>query len=235
MHALEKNLSFAPMSLINPDVLSFYKELSRNNTREWFEPQKTRFKALEIEIKQYVEEIKNTLNEADEIERAKIFRIYRDVRFSKNKTPFKTHFGISFHRKKPHLRGGYYVHITPGESFIASGFWNPEKEDLYRIRKEMEVDAAGLRDVIDSLDLKFNWGDLQGDEVKTAPKGFSKEHVDIDLIRKKQYLFIKKFSDKDVLAPNFQEQIIIHFKAIRPFFDYMTSVLTTDLNGVSLL
>ena len=223
------------MSKINPDVITFYKELSENNTREWFEPQKKRFKSLELEIKQYAEEIKNNLNETDEIEHAKIFRIYRDVRFSKNKTPFKTHFGISFHRKKPDLRGGYYIHISPGDSFIATGFWNPDKDDLYRIRKEMEVDAKEFREIINEDDFKFHWGNLQGEEVKTAPKGFSKEHPDIDIIRKKQFLFIKKFTDKDVLARNFSEQIITNFKAIRPFFDHMTSILTTDLNGVSLL
>ena len=223
------------MSKINPDVITFYKELSENNTREWFEPQKKRFKSLELEIKQYAEEIKNNLNETDEIEHAKIFRIYRDVRFSKNKTPFKTHFGISFHRKKPDLRGGYYIHISPGNSFIATGFWNPDNDDLYRIRKEMEVDAKEFREIINKDEFKFHWGNLQGEEVKTAPKGFSKEHPDIDMIRKKQFLFIKKFSDKNVLARNFSEQIITHFKAIRPFFDHMTSILTTDLNGVSLL
>ena len=223
------------MSKINPDVITFYKELSENNTREWFEPQKKRFKSLELEIKQYAEEIKNNLNETDEIEHAKIFRIYRDVRFSKNKTPFKTHFGISFHRKKPDLRGGYYIHISPGNSFIATGFWNPDNDDLYRIRKEMEVDAKEFREIINKDEFKFHWGNLQGKEVKTAPKGFSKEHPDIDMIRKKQFLFIKKFSDKNVLARNFSEQIITHFKAIRPFFDHMTSILTTDLNGVSLL
>jgi len=223
------------MSKINPDVLAFYKELEKNNTREWFEPQKSRFKGLEAEIKQYAEEIKQGLIETDEIDRAKLFRIYRDVRFSKNKTPFKTHFGISFHRKKPHLRGGYYLHIAPGDSFIATGFWNPDKDDLFRIRKEMEVDAAELREVMADAELQAHWGGLQGDEVKTAPKGFSKEHADIDLIRKKQYLFMKKFTDKEVLSADFQKQILFHFKAIRPFFDYMSNVLTTDLNGVSLL
>ena len=223
------------MSPINPDVFTFYRELKENNIREWFEPQKSRFKALESEIKEYTEELKNNLNKTDEIERAKIFRIYRDVRFSKNKTPFKTHFGISFHRKKPQLRGGYYLHIAPEDSFIATGFWNPEKEDLLRIRKEMEVDAAELRDVIADSKIKSYWGDIEGEELKTAPKGFSKDHVDIDLIRKKQFLFVKKFTDKEVLALDFQDQIIKHFQAIRPFFDYMTNILTTDLNGVSLL
>ncbi|MDG1761899.1 MAG: DUF2461 domain-containing protein [Flavobacteriaceae bacterium] len=223
------------MSRINPDVFTFYRELKENNTREWFEPQKSRFKALESEIKEYTEELKNNLNKTDEIELAKIFRIYRDVRFSKNKTPFKTHFGISFHRKKPQLRGGYYLHIAPEDSFIATGFWNPEKEDLLRIRKEMEVDAAELRDVIADSKLKSYWGDIEGEELKTAPKGFSKDHADIDLIRKKQFLFVKKFTDKEVLALDFQDQIIKHFEAIRPFFDYMTNILITDLNGVSLL
>ena len=100
------------MSKINPDVLAFYKELEKNNTREWFEPQKSRFKGLEVEITHYAEEVKQGMSETDEIDRAKLFRIYRDVRFSKNKTPFKTHFGISFHRKKPHLRCWYYLRIA---------------------------------------------------------------------------------------------------------------------------
>ena len=181
------------MSKINPDVFAFYTELTQNNTREWFDPQKPRFKSLETEIKQFAEELKNALNQTDEIERAKLFRIYRDVRFSNDKTPFKTHFGISFHRKKPQLRGGYYLHIAPGDSFIATGFWDPNKDDLLRIRKELEMDAQELRNLMANPKLKSYWGELQGDEVKSAPKGFSKEHADIDLIKKKQYLFKKKF------------------------------------------
>ena len=223
------------MSKINPEVFAFYTELTQNNTREWFDPQKPRFKSLETEIKQFAEELKNALNQTDEIERAKLFRIYRDVRFSKDKAPFKTHFGISFHRKKPQLRGGYYLHIAPGDSFIATGFWDPNKDDLLRIRKELEMDAQELRNLMANPKLKSYWGELQGDEVKSAPKGFSKEHADIDLIKKKQYLFIKKFTDSEVLAADFQKHLIEHFNAIRPFFDYMSSVLSTNLNGESLL
>ena len=139
---------------LNPDILSFFAELESNNNREWFEPQKKRFKALEAEMKQFSADLVEAMNEHDNIDRYKLFRLYRDVRFSKDKTPFKTHFGISFHRKKPHLRGGYYLHIAPGDTFIATGFWNPDKDDLYRIRKEMEVDAAELRDVIADDELK---------------------------------------------------------------------------------
>ena len=223
------------MNTINPDVFKFYRALEKNNNREWFEPQKERFKVLEAEIKAFNDGVKTGLEESDEIEKIKIFRIYRDVRFSKNKTPYKTHFGISFHRKKPNLRGGYYLHIAPQNSFIATGFWNPDPKDLLRIRKELELDGDELLEIINKNNFKNIWGEIQGDSVKTSPRGFSIDHPSIDLIRRKQYIFIKKFDDKSVLSPEFQNQVIKNFKAIRPFFDYMTNVLTTDLNGVSLL
>jgi uncharacterized protein (TIGR02453 family) len=223
------------MNTINPEVFKFYRALEKNNNREWFEPQKERFKVLEAEIKAFNDGVKTALQESDEIEKVKIFRIYRDVRFSKNKTPYKTHFGISFHRKKPNLRGGYYLHIAPQNSFIATGFWNPDPKDLLRIRKEFEFDSEELLEITNKDNFKNIWGEIQGDSVKTSPRGFSIDNPSIDLIRRKQFIFIKKFDDKSVLSPEFQNQVIKSFKAIRPFFDYMTNVLTTDLNGVSLL
>jgi len=112
---------------------------------------------------------------------------------------------------------------------------DPNPADLLRIRKEMEVDATELRAVIGETSFKKTWGPLQGNAVKTAPKGFAKDHPDIDLIRQKQFLFNKKFEDKSVLSSGFQNEVISSFTAIRPFFDYMSSVLTTDLNGESIL
>lgn len=223
------------MENINPDIFTFYKDLDKNNNREWFESHKPRFKALESEVKDFNEIVKFGLEETDDIEKVKMFRIYRDVRFSKNKTPYKTHFGVSFLRKKPNLRGSYYMHLAPQNSFIASGFWNPNPMDLLRIRKDLEMDAQELRDVITDFTFKKVWGELQGDVVKTSPKGFNIDHPNIDLIRHKQFLFIKRFDDKSVLSSDFQEEVIKSFSAIRPFFDLMTNVLTTDLNGVSLL
>ena len=79
-----------------------------------------------------------------------VFRIYKDVRFSKDKTPYKTHFAIAFHRTKPKYRGGFYIHIQPGNTFVASGFWNPNKDDLFRIRKEIESDGDYFRGVIEN-------------------------------------------------------------------------------------
>ncbi|RZW42929.1 MAG: DUF2461 domain-containing protein [Flavobacteriaceae bacterium] len=221
---------------IKKSVFDFFKKLEKNNNRDWFNTNKKEFKTIEAEVKQNYHDILEALNKHDEIDDFKMFRIYRDVRFSKNKLPYKTHFGGSFRRKKPELRGGYYLHIQPNnESFIATGFWEPNKEDLFRIRKEFEQDDDEIREVINDKAFKKVWGELVGDEVKTAPKGFNKEHKAIDLIRKKQFIFTKKFTDKEVLSPNFIKDVDSAFKAIRPYFDYMSDVLTTDLNGVSLL
>lgn len=225
------------MSITIPKAsLDFFKKLHKNNNREWFTENKPEFKAIEAEIKSVYSEINDRLNAYDEIDKMKIFRVYRDVRFSKDKTPYKTHFGGSFHRKKPELRGGYYLHIAPNnESFIATGFWEPQKEDLLRIRKEFEMDADEMRKIMSNKKFKDTWGDIVGDEVKTAPKGFNKEDKNIDLIKKKQFIFTKKFTDKEILAPDFLNTVDDAFKTIRPYFDYMSDVLTTNLNGESLI
>ena len=223
------------MSGINPQVFSFFTALAKNNNREWFEANKPKFKTLENEVKVFTKEVERALQLHDKIQKAKMFRIYRDVRFSKNKTPYKTHFGIAFHREKPAFRGGYYIHLEPGNSFLGVGFWGPSPEDLFRIRKELELDAEELRKIMAQSDFKKYWGELSGDEVKTAPKGFDKAHSNIDLIKKKQYVFLKNFTDHQVFSDDFVDLIDEHFQHIRPYFDYMSNVLTTDLNGESLL
>ena len=222
--------------MISKDVFSFLKILQKNNNRGWFHEHKASFKEVEIGVKQFYAQLFEQLNTVDSIDTFKVFRIYRDVRFSKNKLPYKTHFSGSFHRTKPELRGGYYLHLAPqNESFIATGFWDPNKEDLLRIRKEFETDAQEIRALMEASEFKNVWGTLQGDELKSAPRGFDKLDPNIDLIRRKQFIFTKKFTDKEVLSKGFEQQVIDDFEVIRPYFDYMSSVLTTNLNGESTL
>jgi uncharacterized protein (TIGR02453 family) len=222
--------------MISKNVFSFLKTLQKNNNREWFNAHKSEFKTIELGVKQYYRQLYEQMNMFDSIDSFKLFRIYRDVRFSKNKLPYKTHFGGSFHRTKPELRGGYYLHIAPNnESFIATGFWDPNKEDLFRIRKEFEMDSNEIRELMEHPEFKSVWGELQGEELKSAPRGFDKQDPNIDLIRRKQFIFTKKFTDKKVLSTGFEKEVIHSFKVIRPYFDYMSSVLTTNLNGESIL
>lgn len=222
---------------VSKSVFSFFKKLEKNNNRDWFNDNKLEFKAIEKEVKAYYQAIYKNLNQHDDIDQLKVFRIYRDVRFSKNKLPYKTHFGGSFHRTKPKLRGGYYLHIQPNnESFIATGFWEPTKEDLLRIRKEFEMDDSEIRAILANKKFNSIWGStFVGDELKTAPRNFDKDHKAIDLIKKKQFIFIKKFTDNQVLSDSFLSEIDAAFKAVRPYFDYMSDVLTTNLNGESLV
>lgn len=222
--------------LITKEIIQFLKRLKKNNNREWFAEHKVTFKTIEASAKAFYNSLMEELNTHDDIEKLKMFRIYRDVRFSKDKTPYQPHFAGSFSRLGTRLRGGYYLRIRPdGESFMACGFWLPEKEDLLRIRKELELDASEFKKVINEKSFKKAWGELKGEELKTAPKGFDKEDPNIDLIRKKGYIFTHEFTDEEVLSPGFFEDVSSRFKAIRPFFDLMSDILTTNLNGESLL
>jgi len=217
-------------------ALVFLNKLKLNNNRDWFNEHKVEYQSLQKEIKKFYEDIKLNLEQEDEIEKLKMFRIYRDVRFSKDKTPYNYHFAGSFSRSGKQLRGGYYLRIRPGESFLAGGFWQPDKEDLFRIRKEIEISDLELRNILaESNFKKYFGGILVGEELKTAPKGFQKDHPAIDLIRKKGFIAVRNFSDKEVLSPNFLMEVNKSFKALRPFFDYMSEVLTTDLNGESTI
>jgi len=216
-------------------TLDFLKKLEKNNNRDWFADNKTEYTNALAEVKSLFNDVYTHMQTHDQFDKMKLFRIYRDVRFSKNKQPYKNNFGGAFHRAKPQLRGGCYLQIQPDNNFMAIGFWSPEKEDLLRIRKEFEQDDQEIREILNNKKFKSIWGSLVGDEVKTAPKGFSKEHKSIDLIRKKQFIFTKKYTDKEVSSQDFLNDVDIAFKSIRPYFNYMSDVLTTDLNGVSLL
>ena len=223
------------MNSVPRNTISFLKKLKLNNNRDWFNDNKEEFKDIQSGVKTFAQDVNDSLNVSDNIEKLKIFRIYRDLRFSKDKTPYKKNIGMAFHRAKPELRGGYYLEISADQSFIAVGFWNPNKEDLLRIRKEIEIDGQEFKRIINQKKIKDIWGDIKGEEVKTSPKGFKSEHEYIDLIKKKQFIFIKNLNEKEILDKNFQKQLISYFVSIRPFFDYMSEILTTNLNGESLI
>ncbi|CAM1353924.1 DUF2461 domain-containing protein [Tenacibaculum insulae] len=221
---------------LEKSTLQFLKELKENNNRDWFTEQKDAFKEVQNHAKDFYSAIRTGLETHDEIDKFKLFRIYRDVRFSKDKTPYQPHFAGSFSRKGKHLRGGYYLRIRPGESFLAGGFWEPNKEDLLRIRKEIEMDAADFRDILkDPEFVQLFGGEFEGEELKSAPRGFDKNHPDIDLLRKKGFIAVRNFTDKEVLSKDFLSEINKSYKALRPFFNLMSDVLTTNLNGESLL
>lgn len=227
------------MATISKSSFEFLKALKANNNREWFNENKDEYQIQHQNIIDFADELLEKLKEHDNIEtpsgKKSLFRIYRDVRFSKDKSPYKTNWAGGFKRATKHLRGGYYFHIEPGAVFVGGGFWAPNKEDLQRIREDIAMDASELRKIINSKPFKETFGSLHGDQLKTAPKGFDKDHPDVDLLRYKQFIVSKKFTDKEALSSDFAEKMNDAFKKMRPFFDYMSESVTTDANGVSIV
>ena len=220
--------------MLQNSIFQFLIQLKENNNREWFAENKKAFQTEEKLAKTFFTAVYTDLEKIDSLDKMQVFRIYRDVRFSKNKLPYKNHFSVGFNRAKPLLRGGMYLHIENNASFVGGGFWEPNAADLFRMRKEIEMDASELRAIIAEESFQKYFKTLEGEELKTAPKGFDKTHPDIDLIRKKQFLLTRSFTNKEVLSANFQSEVIATFKAMRPFFNYMSDVLSIDLNGESI-
>jgi uncharacterized protein (TIGR02453 family) len=221
---------------VNPSIFQFLNTLKNNNNREWFAENKDYYLEEEKKIKSFFTSIFQGIQSVDNLEGMKAYRIYRDVRFSKDKTPYKTYRSCSYKRATEDLRGGYHLEITPEGSFLAVGFWQPNKEDLLRIRKEFELDGNTITEILESKDIKRMFGGFhKGNSLKKAPKGFDKNHPNIKLINKKDFILMKRFTDKEVLHKNFQKTVLNSFETIRPFFDYMSSVLTSNLNGESLI
>jgi len=220
---------------ITQSNFTFLKDLEKNNNRDWFTEHKKRYLAEHENVVGFADALIAAMGEVDNIEtptgKKSLFRIYRDTRFSNNKTPYKTHWSGGLKRATKLLRGGYYFHIQPGESFVGGGFWGPNPDDLKRIREDIAQDDSELRKIIGDKTFVETFGTLHGDQVKTAPKGYSKDHPAIDLLRYKSYTIMRSFSDKEVLAPDFLNQVVDTFGKMRPFFDYMSEVLTTDSNG----
>ena len=227
------------MTYITKDTFDFLGELKENNNRDWFTENKPRYEKSHKEVYTFADSIIEKLNEFDKIETASgkksLFRIYRDVRFSKNKDPYKTNRTGSFSRAGADRRGGYYFCIEPGNSMIGGGFYQPNSDDLNLIRKQIELDAEPLRKVINSKSFKNYFGELLGEQLKTVPRGFEKDDPNIDLLRYKGFYVMHKFEDKEVMASDFVDKVIEGYKTIQPFFEVMTNYLTTDLNGESLI
>jgi uncharacterized protein (TIGR02453 family) len=222
---------------IPSSALDFLKLLRENNNRDWFHANKELFLEQQMHIERFADVLLSRMQVHDVIENVSgkscLQRIYRDTRFSKDKTPYKTHWAGGFTRATAKRRGGYYFHLEPRNSFMAGGFWAPNSADIRRIRDDIGFDATPLRNIINNSTFVETFGQLHGERLKTMPKGFDKEHEAGDLLRYKQFLLIRRFTDDDVLSPSFPamcDQTYIH---MRPFFDYMSEVLTMDADGVS--
>lgn len=196
---------------ISKSTLQFLKDLKLNNNRPWFNENKDRYTTAHENMIEWAEALIDEMSHHDNLVpmtgKKSLMRIYRDVRFSKDKSPYKKNFGGGLKRATKWLRGGYYYHIEPGATFLGGGFWNPNPADLKRIRVEIASDDKPLRKIIADKTFIKTFESLKGETVKTAPKGFDKNHPAIDLLRHKQFLVSRKFTDKEVLSKDFLSKV----------------------------
>jgi uncharacterized protein (TIGR02453 family) len=234
-----KKQAIMSSAIIHPSTLKFLTKLSKNNNRDWFNANKDEYLQAQADMEKFADALIVKMNVHDQIEtssgKKSLYRIYNDVRFSKDKAPYNPRFAGSLRRTKPELRGGYYYWIKPSASHVGCGFGSPSPEDLKRARLDISDNYKDWKKLLNSRSIKTTFGKMRGSQVATAPKGFDKDHPAIELLRYKQFWFEHSFTDKEVVAENFLDQVNKTFKTIRPFFNYMSEVLTTDLNGESLL
>jgi uncharacterized protein (TIGR02453 family) len=225
-------------AIIQKDSLDFLTELSKNNNRDWFNNQKDRYIKARDNIIAFADALLAEMNKHDHLEtesgKKSVYRIYKDVRFAKDKTPYNTHWSASFKRATKKLRGGYYFRIEPGNSGLVAGFWGPDADDMKRIRQDIDANYPAWRDLLGDKTLVTTFGSLYGEQLGSAPRGYTKDHPAIDLLRYKQFMVRHLFTDEEVLSPDFLFKMNEVFKKMRPFLDFMSEVLTTDANGVDL-
>jgi uncharacterized protein (TIGR02453 family) len=225
--------------IIQKSTFDFLKKLSQNNNRDWFNTNKDRYEEAKQNAESFMDALIAKMNSHDRLEnvsgRKSLYRIYNDVRFSKDKSPYNPRFAGYLKRSKPELRGGYYIWLKPGGSKVGCGFSYPNSDDLLRVRQDITTNYSDWKRLLKAKSITGNFGQMLGDQVKTTPRGFSADDPAIELLRYKQFWFEREFSDREVLSKDFLQLVNNTYKGIRPFFDYMTDVLGTDLNGESIL
>ena len=213
-------------------TLAFLKDLSSNNQRDWFQANKKAYDQSRSEVLNLCGHVINELSKYDplvaDIPPAKaLFRIYRDTRFSANKTPYKNNqgFWLSPGNVKDSI-AGYYVHIQPKESFIAAGIYMPQAKELNAIRQEINFNHKALRKILDNKSFREFWGGLMDDQLKTMPRGFEKDHPAADLLKYKSIVVTKKLSDKEVISDGLPIKIAEALSSAIPFVHFINEALS---------
>ena len=213
-------------------TLKFLKQLSKNNSKEWFDVNRKTYELCKLEFENVVKSVidKSILfdNQLNGLEAKKcLFRINKDIRFSKDKTPYKTNFGASINPGgKKSMIPGYYLHLEPGKSFLAGGCYQPLPEMLAAIRQEIDYHADDFKKIISTKDFKTYFKELsQDDKLKTAPKGYEKIHSEIGLLQHKHFIVIHHLKDEEILSKNFPTQVAKIFKAMLPLNQFLRTCM----------
>jgi uncharacterized protein (TIGR02453 family) len=223
--------------MLSKDSLQFLEDLKANNNRDWFLENKKRYDIFKKDYHQLVSDFLDAMKPLDPaLEMLEVknctFRINRDIRFSKDKSPYKDHLGVWLSSgAKGANRSGYYVHIAKSGSFVAGGLYCPEAEDLKKVRKEIAFFHEDLEEILNNKDFKKEFGDFDKNEnnvLKNPPRGYEKEHPAIELLKLKSFETSKKFDIEEVTKADFVAKMSKKLILLKPLNEFINRALTSE-------
>ncbi len=210
----------------------FIRQLCLHNHKEWFDAHKTDYLAAKTDFEQLVQQLLDGLAVQDATMAALqvkdcVFRIYKDVRFSKDKTPYKTHMGASFQAGgKKSVKAGYYFHYEPGgHSFAGGGLWMPAAPELKKVRQEIDYNFDELQEIISGKQFKKYFGKPEGDTLKNAPQGYTADNPAIELLKLKSFIVMHPLTDERCTQPGLAKEILKVFAAMQPLLVFLNRAL----------
>lgn len=216
--------------MLAKQTLTFLKELGENNTRDWFNENRKRYEIAKKDFEQLTSRLIQEVTLLQELGNTQpkdcIFRINRDIRFSKNKAPYKQWLSAAIGPGGRHSgRVDYYLHVQPGgETFLGAGMWSPTPAQLAKFRQEVDYNASELKAIINNEEFRDFFPEIHGQVMKTSPKGFDKNHPEIELLRRKELFFSHRFTDKEVLSDTFVPHIMRGIVLIKPYCDFLNYI-----------
>jgi uncharacterized protein (TIGR02453 family) len=220
--------------MISTPTLLFLRELSENNNRDWFQEHKPRYEKAKQNLEGLVEALIREVGTFEALGNLApkdcIFRINRDVRFSKDKKPYKEWMSaVIGNGGRKSQRIDYYIHIQPNnQSFLGSGMWAPTPEQLATFRQEIDYNAHEFKAIIEDPVFRSYFPDIEGEVLRTAPKGYPKDHPDIELLKRKQLFFMHRFDDSTVTSPTFVAELVSAIRVVKPFGDWLNTLFFED-------
>lgn len=223
-------------SQISSKVFDFLKLIDKNNNREWFNDNKNLFLEAQSDFQNFTEELISEMGKFDETilkldAKKSLLRIYRDTRFSKDKTPYKNYFGASIGMGKINTKAGFYLHVQPGKSFLGSGIYLPDSPVLKEIRKEISLFKDDFLKAIDDKDFKKYYGELdQEHKLKNVPQGFEKEDPMGEYLKLKSFIGVHNITNKDLSDKNAVKNISKIFEVAKPLNDFLDTSISNLKN-----
>lgn len=221
--------------MLTKESLQFIDDLTANNNRDWFLDHKKRYEKFKEDYQNLVAAFLAAMKPLDatlELLEVKncTFRINRDIRFSKDKTPYKNHLGIWMSPGfKGSNRAGYYIHLGRNESFIAGGFYSPEAADLKKVRKEIAFFYDDLEEIVEEKSFKTIYGNLDTtNSLKNAPKDYEKDHPAVEFLKLKSFTATQKINFTDAVNPNFVKETVAKLILLKPLNDFLNRALSTE-------